>query len=182
MREPSQGNIGETSEAEAAEAGSTWFDRMNGYLKWKVIGPDIHNPFKPPPALSVLSRMANNREFLCQHISVRCTCDGYEVMRISNPNIPRIESDHPCITTTPIDEIIFYLQRHHLDEFIETELNRLQSEIKNYLAERKATLELEQQAKRAESRGRLLPVEQEKDKKKVPENKTGSRNYRIIKR
>ena len=178
-------------DSEVIKDGGTWFDLMTGYLKWKVIGPDIHNPFKAPHSLANLTRMMTQRDYLCQHVSVRCMCDGYEVMMIVNPSLPRVISNHPCINTMPMGDIIDYLQRHHLDDFIEAELNRIQEEIREHVAERKKQVELELKSAPPETRG-LLPERKKSDqesakkqdggKKKDGPGKSGTRNYRILKR
>jgi hypothetical protein len=179
--------VGKTSHSsDSVEQGSTWFDLMTGYLKWKVIGPDINNPFKPPIPLANLSRMLNQREYLCQHVTIRCMCDGYEVMMIVNPNLPRVVSNHPCISTIPIAHIIDYLQRYHLDDFIEAELEKLEAEIREQVEHRKKNMELERQAESATSKSifgdKKGDREKEKEKQKESSNKAGSRNYRILKR
>lgn len=122
--------------AELRESQKTWFDHMTGYLKWKILGPDINNPFKPPVSYHLLTRMANQREYLAQHIQIRCMCDGYEVMIIANPANPRVTSSHPCISSMPHDLIFDYITRAQLDEFIEEEIDRITEEIKEHLAKR----------------------------------------------
>ena len=161
------GKIGHSSDS--VEEGSTWFDLMTGYLKWKVIGPDIHNPFKPPIPLSNLSRMLSQREYLCQHVTIRCMCDGYEVMMIVNPYLPRIVSNHPCISQIPVGDIIDYLQRHNLDDFIGAELEKLEAEIREHVEQRKKNMELERQAENSGKRSLLgeKKDDKEKDKKKI---------------
>ncbi len=175
--------MGKTSHSsDSLEQGSTWFDLMTGYLKWKVIGPDINNPFKPPIPLANLTRMLNQRDYLCQHVTIRCMCDGYEVMMIVNPNLPRVISNHPCISTIPIGDIIDYIQRHHLDDVIEAELDKLEAEIREHVEHRKKHIELERQAENATGKNLFADKKGEKEKKKEPSAKAGSRNYRILKR
>ncbi len=175
--------MGKTSyRSDGVEEGTTWFDLMTGYLKWKVIGPDINNPFKAPIPLSNLSRMLNQRDYLCQHVTIRCMCDGYEVMMIINPNIPRIVSNHPCISTIPVGVIVDYLQRHHLDQVIESELEKLEAEIREHVEHRKQNMELDRQTATANRNGLLGERKDDKDKKKDSNSKGGSRQYRILKR
>ena len=124
--------------------GSTWFDHMTGYLNWKVIGPDITNPFKTPHTLGTLNRMASQRDFLCQFVSIRCMCDGYEVMIISNPEKPRVLSNHPCISNMEVTEIVDYLHRHNLDDFIASQIDQIEQEIREHVTQRREELRDEQ--------------------------------------
>jgi hypothetical protein len=156
----------------------TWFDQMTGYLKWKVLGPDINNPFMKPIALHTLNRMAANRDYLNQHIQVRCMCDGYEVMMISNPSQPKIISNHPCITGMDRSAIVEYIRRVALDDFIDQEIDRIEEEIRNHLRDRAKekdeTTEFLTAAKRAKA---STPGIQKPEKEK-----SGSQNFRIVKR
>ena len=139
---------------ELEESKKTWFDHMDGYLKWKILGPDINNPFKTPLALHVITRMATQREFLAQHVQVRCLCDGYEVMIITNPANPRVVSSHPCISTMSQDVIIDYINRTGLDEFISLEIDRIEAEIKNHLNNRSKEKDEQTAVLNAKKRGK----------------------------
>ncbi len=108
---------------------------------------------------------------------------------IVNPNLPRVISNHPCISTIPVGDIIDYLQRHHLDAVIEAELEKLETEIHQHVEQRKKSLELERQAENVRGKSLLgeRKVDKEKEKEKEKEKKDqnskgGARNYRILKR
>jgi hypothetical protein len=155
----------------------TWFDHMTGYLKWKVIGPDIHNPFKTPLPIHILCRMVNQREYLSQYIQVRCLCDGYEVMIITNPNAPRVISNHPCISQMDKGEIVDYIRREGLDAVIDAEIDRIHEEITNYLKMRENEIENEESA----AGGSTLKSKKSKSKKQN-KDENGSKNYRIVRK
>ena len=156
----------------------TWFDHMTGYLKWKILGPDITDPFKTPLPFHTLHRMAKQREYLNQFIQVRCMCDGYEVMVISNPNAPRITTSHPTLSTMKRSEIVDYIRRTHLDEQFDSEIDRIQEEILNYLRLREKTLDKDETS--------FLKSKQGGDKEAAAsKRKDDSANrmaYRIVKR
>ena len=158
----------------------TWFDQMTGYLKWKILGPDINNPFKKPIPLHTLNRMASNREYLNQHIQVRCMCDGYEVMIISNPSQPRVISNHPCITGMDRGAIVDYIKRVALDEFIDQEIDRIEEEIRNHVRgrakEKDETTEFLTAAKEAKAKPATPGIA------KPEKDRAGGQNFRIVKR
>lgn len=119
----------------------TWFDHMTGYLRWKVIGPDIFNPYKVLPPLHVLKRMTNDLDFLGQFINVRCLCDGFEVMNIQNPCLPRVWTDHPVILRLDMHIIGNYMRRTGIDEFIHSEMVRIQEEVTTLVTQAGSNLE-----------------------------------------
>jgi len=163
---------------EQEHAKCTWFDHMTGYLKWKIIGPDIHNPYKTPLPFHTLHRMAHQRDFLNQFVQVRCMCDGYEVMIIMNPNQPRIISSHPCISQMDRGDIVDYIRRAGLDDFIDTEIDRIQAEIIEYLHMREKDMDSEQSdllGQKKPNKSSAGPSGKKKDDSK-------SVNYRIVKR
>lgn len=101
---------------------------------------------------------------------------------IVNPHLPRVVSNHPCISTIPIGDIIDYIQRHNLDNLIESELEKLETEIRAHVEHRKKNMELERQAESASGKSLLSDKKGDKDKKNEASTKSGSRQYRILKR
>jgi hypothetical protein len=164
------------SDTNTTVSAKTWFDHMTGYLKWKVLGPDINNPYKTPLPYHSLNRMTIQQDYLAQYIQIRCMCDGYEVMVIANPANPRIISNHPCISTLDHTVIVDYIHRAGLDQFIESEMDRIRNEIKEHLGKR--------------TKDREEPTHFLSDSTKQKDGITGrakdatsrSRNFRIIKR
>ena len=108
---------------------SSWLDHMTGYLSWRVTGPDIHNPYKALPSTATLKRMTSDAPFLMQHICIRCSCDGHEVMVIVNPDAPRIQSNHPSVASLSNRDVIGYLHRNNLDQTIADEIEKIRLEI-----------------------------------------------------
>ena len=161
----------ESQGSEVASRG--WFDHMTGYLKWKVVGPDIKNPFKTPPPPHILRRMFEQVDFLSQFIQIRCLCDGYEVMSIFNPYTPRIQSDHPSISRMSLGEVVGYLERAGIDEFINSEIKRIQSEI----AEKIKNYDSEQ-----DNEDTHILSKSKKKSKKVETKKPNGQQYRLIKK
>lgn len=112
-----------------SDDGKTWLDHMTGYLTWKVSGPDINNPYKQPPTVPFLRRMLVDEGFLMSHVTVRCTCDGHEVMLLTNPTCPRIQSDHPSVSSLSTNKIMEYMLKNKIDELIFTEVDKLRVEV-----------------------------------------------------
>jgi hypothetical protein len=171
--------------AQIDDSRKTWFDHMTGYLKWKILGPDINNPFKSPLPLHQITRMANQRDYLAQHVQIRCLCDGYEVMIIANPGNPRIISSHPCISTMPQEVIVDYINRTGLDEFINNEIDRIGDEIRDHLKSRSKGKEEQTAILNSKKDGKTTTaIGGSENKKSANESKDSSKTkaYRILKR
>jgi hypothetical protein len=129
-----------------------WFDYMDGYLNWKVSGPDINNPYKQIPTIPYLKRMLTDENFLMTHIVVRCTCDGHEVLILNNPTSPRIQSDHPCLTSLPANAIMDYIFKNKLDEMIYAEVDKIKEDIRLLVKSLEGKKPAEEQRKDAKSK------------------------------
>lgn len=151
-----------------------WFEKMDGFLNWKVIGPDIHNPFGPAISDRVLLELAHKRDVLRKQFNLRCMCDGHEVLMIKNIEAPQINTDHPCISELSRAEIFDYLDEHGVTDQINKEMDRVQQEIKDELKRR----ELELQAQKdLRERTRKTLTKDKADKFKKSDN-----GFRIVRR
>ena len=113
-----------------------WFEQMDGFLSWKLIPPNITDPFSPPIPDHVLSELANNPQALRRLCSVKCQCDGYEIMSIKNLASPTVRTDHPCITTMPQREILEYMNRSGITQRIAEEIDNVRTQIEGELKRR----------------------------------------------
>ena len=150
---------------------STWFDKMGESLIWKVIPPDILNPFKDPLPDTLLHEWINSPAALRRATCIKVLCDGYEVLFIKNLVTPMFCSEHPCITKTPFNDIVGYMQRGGVEALIEQELNRTREEIR-------AEIERRYYETREYGDGMLVPIKERKKALKIP--KYGS-TVRLIK-
>jgi hypothetical protein len=148
---------------------------MEGYLTWKVFGPDIRNPYKSELPIATLRRMVENHDALAQGVNVRCLCDGFEVMSVTNPLKPRVTSNHPCISAMRKDEILAFMEESGIFEMIETEMEKIRVDLLTYLAEREKRAP-ETNAQAAEKKKSKAPA------KEVEQKKPSSQNMRIVRR
>lgn len=141
---------------------STWIDKMHGYLKWKVRGPDIHNPYAPHISNIQLNRLVNDPKYLRESIELRCTCDGYEVLVLTNLESPRIRCDHPCLNVLTTRQIVDAIGRHELDDFLQEELTKIKTELNHEIERRKK----EKKEPRESSGKTLKELKQEREEQR----------------
>jgi hypothetical protein len=140
-----------------------WFEKMDGFLDWKIISPDLFSPFRPLLTDIKIQELAFNKNALKRMIDLRCLCDGHEVLLIKNARSPAIKTDHPCIAVLTKDEILQHMAR------IEHEVERIQKILQEEITQR----DQEEMAK-FETR--------KKAKKKDKEKRKDNSGYRIIRK
>lgn len=118
-----------------------WFEKMDGYLHWKAIGPEIHAPYRAPLSDRVLVDLAYRSNALLRLIDLRCMCDGFEVLHIKNLTSPIFITDHPCISVIPKFEMIDYLERSGIMKIVDDEVEKKRGEILAELAKRDLEVE-----------------------------------------
>lgn len=148
-----------------------WFEQMDGFLNWKVIPPDIHNPFKPPMADRILLELAYNPTALRAMTNLRCMCDGYEVLLIKNLETPLFRTDHPCISSLSRSDIMDFIDNSGLNEKINTELEKTKKIIIDEINAREAE---------SEERGLGKRKLKKKDKKPKMPKANGGSTVRVI--
>ena len=147
-----------------------WFQKMDGLLDWKVIGPDIYNPFQKPFSDSALSELIDNKEKLKGLLDIRCLVDGYEVMIVRNLAAPRIRSDHPCIAAMPKWEILEAMEAQEVHAKVSETLDKIQGQMRE---------EMERRDAEAAERYGTEPRKLIKRKKSAPEPRPGA-GFRVI--
>lgn len=116
--------------------GDHWLFKMDGYLDWRVIGPQINNPYEIAFPDRVLDAMVKYREVVRSHLKVRCLCDGHEVLRIDNLVMPILFTDHPCLVGTPKRIVLGFLAFYGIEDEIERTIDRIQEEVREELHKR----------------------------------------------
>lgn len=145
---------------EVAVRRQNWFELMEGYVVWKVVGPEITNPFASPIPDNVLVQLASRSEKLMGAMTLRCLCDGHEVLQIKNLAKPIFITEHPSISAMPKDDVLRHLTVCGVEDIVRKELARIQGEIKNELErrdvlDRQEALKREASARRRKAKERL---------------------------
>ena len=129
---------------------------MEGSLQWKVIPPELSNPYKPEVPEKTLQEWFDNPVALRKACAIKVVCDGFEVLFMKNLIAPMICSDHPCISSLSHSEILDYIARSSVNERVEEGLAKARIEIEQELKRRKAI---------QKSRSVFMPQKKEKKQK-----------------
>ena len=107
--------------------------------------------------------------------SLRCMCDGYEVLMMRDLVDPIICSDHPCITMMSYSDILEYIELSGVSQKVVEDLEKAQNFIREELLSR------ERQAIESPERDRKIEPKKKKTKEKVIKKPNyGGGGYRVI--
>lgn len=107
-----------------------WLEQMSSCLTWKVVGPDISNPFQPPFALEALQLLVERREKLNEKIEIRCLADGFEVLAVKNYHRLDIQTDHPCLTKLSRSDLDSYLKESGVAGVINAHVDKIEEQLR----------------------------------------------------
>ncbi len=113
-----------------------WFEKMDGYIQWKVVPPDYNNPFKPPVADHILRELTQRRRSLRRVCKLKCLCDGFEIMSFDNLDAPSMFTEHPCISKMGISKVLDYVGGSNVHLLIEAQLERIELDMLALLDDR----------------------------------------------
>jgi hypothetical protein len=116
-----------------------WLDKMQSFLTWSIKGPEFDNPYASPISDKLLVAMIENFEILQEHITVRCTCDGAQILTIRNLAKPIVKTDHPCVNSLTQLEILMAAERLGVPKIIVDQASRIREVLLRELRERQKT-------------------------------------------
>jgi hypothetical protein len=126
---------------EGLTLGKQWLEHMTDCLNWKVLGPDLHNPYQAPYSYEFLVALASNRETLAGEIKLRCMADGFEVLTVRNYARLEISTEHPCLTQLSGAELSSYLKETGLIGTIESAIDKIQEQIREEVKRRNVAMD-----------------------------------------
>lgn len=156
---------------EPAEEKKTWLELMEGFILWKVVGPDLTSPYRPFMSDRTIYKLATDREELKKLFTLRCLCDGYEVLKVRNLIAFNIDTNHPCLTHLTKAELKDHLARYEVEQKIEEEVDKAHALLQS---------ELTQRDKEAEASGGKKKKKEHAEPSK--DRKSKDANYRVIRK
>lgn len=146
------------------ESEKTWFEKMAGYLVWKIMTPDLSNPFRPHMSDKSLQELTENEDRIKKLLDIKCFCDGYEILTLKNYLNPKCVTDHPSLTKVTVKEVMNMLEVQGVTHKIDEELKKVKEGIsdelvrRNHERERTAALKKRiEEVKKAEVKKKKLP-------------------------
>jgi hypothetical protein len=158
-----------------------WFSKMDGYVDWRVVAPQIHNPYQKPLSDQMLSSMVRNRETVKKMMKLRCLADGHEILIVESLGALRFSTSHPCLSGVSKREIRACLEQFGINKEIETEIDKVQSAARDELTRRQLMKISTSSSEKTVGQIRAEKEAEKKEKKEKLESGPGT-GVRVIRR
>ena len=113
--------------------------RMHSFLQWKVLAPDVSNPFERKFSDKALQELANDKEVLMKYLELKGLMDGDEVFHLVGIKaIKEVKTDNPYIRSMTKAEIKQYLQDYGIMEVVNQQMDDIQRTYQEELQRRAA--------------------------------------------
>ncbi|MCO6431959.1 MAG: hypothetical protein J5J00_13960 [Deltaproteobacteria bacterium] len=117
--------------------GIKWLSANNSSIKWRLLGPNIANPFDSQAADSRLEEFVADRSALMEVCSIQALMDETAIVKISDLISFRFETEHPNLMDLSPEELKRFLETSGVWENISKEFKALQESCRAELARRR---------------------------------------------
>jgi len=115
-----------------------WLDKMHSTIVWRLIGPNIKNPFDSNVTETKLEDYSTDRSTLMEVCEVQAYMDETVILKVLDLTDLTIETVHPNLVNLDRDSLSRYLKESGVWDFIEDEFKKLQEECRVEFEARKA--------------------------------------------
>lgn len=87
-----------------------WLQKNQANIKWKLVGPNIQNPFDMAASTEKLREYVMDRSLLLERCSVHAHMDETTIMRITDLNTFAFASEHPNLMGLSSEDLQRFLE------------------------------------------------------------------------
>lgn len=121
-----------TTENQGTEE-QNWLMRMHSFLQWKLVCPELNNPYERKFSEKAIKELSEDLEVLKRYSKIRGLMDGEEIICISDLTKFEISTEHPSLSKLHRNEVKGYLETSGVLKDLEAELRETQSSYKQAL-------------------------------------------------
>ena len=114
-----------------------WLIQTHPVLRWRLIGPNIKNPFDSTASDQKLEGYVSDKSVLMEACQVHCLMDDTMVIKITDLTLMKYESEHPNLNNMTADDLDGYLKETGVWKTIDADFKKLQQACEDELAVRK---------------------------------------------
>ena len=118
-------------------AGVKWLAANNSAIKWRLIGPNISNPFDSQAADSRLDDYANDRSALMSVCSIQALMDETVLVKINDLISFDFDTEHPNLVDLTPEELKKFLESSGTWDTITNDFKKLQQSCRDELDRRR---------------------------------------------
>ena len=120
-------------------AGVSWLERNKASIKWKLVGPNIQNPFDIAASTERLMEYVQDPSLLKEKCSVQAYMDETTIITVSDLNVFTFSSDHPNILGLTREELQTFLEKSGTWKVLAGDLKKVQEQCKQEIASREVS-------------------------------------------
>lgn len=114
-----------------------WLVKNHPSIRWRLIGPNIKNPFDSTASDQKLEAYANDKSILMEACQVHGLMDDTLVLKITDLTILKFDTEHPNLNNLSGDDLDSYLKQAGVWKIIDQEFKKLQQSCEEELEVRK---------------------------------------------
>jgi len=118
-------------------AGVQWIIKNQSVLRWKLIGPNIGNPFDSAASDDRLEEYVNDKSILMEACQVNALMDDTIVIKITDLTIMKFQTDHPNLQNLSQTDLEAAMKQAGVWSTIDAEFKKLQDACARELDQRK---------------------------------------------
>lgn len=115
--------------------GFQWLEKVHSSVRWRLVTPNIHNPFDSASSNQKLEEYASDRTSLTAVCQVHADMDDTTILRITDFDLMQFDTEHPNLVGLTREDLQRYLQKSGVRDFVLKELAKFQQackeEVKN---------------------------------------------------
>lgn len=103
-----------------------WLQKNHANIKWKLVGPNIQNPFDVAASTSRLQEYVHDLNALKENCSVQAYMDDTTIIKITDLSFFEFSSEHPNLNGLGREELQTFLESSGTWKTIQAELRKVQ--------------------------------------------------------
>ena len=115
----------------------TWLEKSHPNIKWRLIGPNIRNPFDSLTTDLKLESYTSDRYALMEVCQVMAIMDESTILKITDLDSLQFLTEHPNLVSLQREDLDAYLKTSGVWDKISADFNELQKECRRELDARK---------------------------------------------
>lgn len=113
-----------------------WLQKNQANIKWKLVGPNIQNPFDVAASTERLQEYVYDINLLKENCSVQAYMDDTTIIKITDLNFFEFSSEHPNLNGLAREELQRFLESSGTWKIIQAEIRKVQDSCKAEIAAR----------------------------------------------
>ena len=119
-------------------AGISWLERNKGSIKWKLVGPNIQNPFDIAASTERLQEYIQDIGLLKEKCAVQAYMDDTTIINVSDLNVFTFATDHPNIVGLTREELQNFLEKSGTWKVLVADIKKVQELCKREVESRES--------------------------------------------